>query len=428
MMAFEKLFCAKNASGETPESIDGIIDVLRSKIDWLHSLPVDEIIRFLDAASKKMVYDKKLTKKIGGDVKYLSNFLMKENLEEILDTALRGDRKVLDGFVRLNKKNTLFHAQPRGLAVHWIAGNVATLGVFSIIQSLITKNTSLVKASSASNSELVEILEFLRKVETPKINGLQLLDTVAVILVDRRAGQLHEKISLAADIRVAWGGQKAIDTIINLRKRFGTEDIIYGPKYSYAVIDKKSLASSFSELAQKLAMDASVFDQYACSSPHTIFVEIGGKKTPKDFAQELAKKMDLINRVMIPKKVETTDKAMEIHRIRGEYDFKGNVFASKNTDWTVVFSEETGLAKPCFSRVVFVRPVESIYDVVYYGDRHKQAIGLAVSPEKKMDFVDKSTLYGVDRCPAPGTMSNFTSPWDGVFGIERMVRWITTYA
>ena len=40
-------------------------------------------------------------------------------------------------------------------------------------------------------------------------------------------------------------------------------------------------------------------------------------------------------------------------------------------------------------------------------------------------IVDKITLLGGDRCPSIGNMSKFHSPWDGIFGMDRMVRWIS---
>ncbi len=44
-----------------------------------------------------------------------------------------------------------------------------------------------------------------------------------------------------ADIRIAWGGEEAVSTILSLKKNFFTEDIIYGPKYSYAILDSEFL-------------------------------------------------------------------------------------------------------------------------------------------------------------------------------------------
>ena len=104
------------------------------------------------------------------------------------------------------------------------------------------------------------------------------------------------------------------------------------------------------------------------------------------------------------------------------------MFSSKNTDWTVIYSDEKGPAQACFSRVVFVRPVDDIRDVCRYSNRGMQTMGVSVSDERRQAFADSATVCGTDRCPPIGEMSFFQSPWDGMFAFDRLVRWVTTYA
>ena len=78
----------------------------------------------------------------------------------------------------------------------------------------------------------------------------------------------------------------------------------------------------------------------------------------RDFAKELSNSMETVNRLMIPKSEISEKKSMEILSLRAEYDFKGEVFAPKNTDWTVIYSDDKGLANPCFSRVVFIKAIK----------------------------------------------------------------------
>ena len=48
--------------------------------------------------------------------------------------------------------------------------------------------------------------------------------------------------------------------------------------------------------------------------------------------------------------------------------------------------------------------------------------------EKRIEVLDKVTLFGGDRLPPIGEMSYFESPWDGMFPLDRLVRWVSTYA
>ena len=52
-----------------------------------------------------------------------------------------------------------------------------------------------------------------------------------------------------------------------------------------------SKEANLQKLFRRVATDASVFDQYACASPHTIFVE-KGDISPEDFAMNLAEHME----------------------------------------------------------------------------------------------------------------------------------------
>ena len=116
----------------------------------------------------------------------------------------------------------------------------------------------------------------------------------------------------------------------------------------------------------------------------------------------------------------------EIISTRSEYEIKGKVISSKNLNWTVITSDEDGFAQPTFSRVIHVRPYNE--DSIMLGDSRKiQSIGMSVDEKERFDLADKITFFGGDRCPSLGKMSFFDSPWDGMFGMDRMVRWITTY-
>lgn len=404
-----------------------IIETLKKRQDWLHNLLVDDILDFFDKLGKLW---KSQNNKFGTNLKHVGDFLSRENLSRELTISLRGNYHALDEFVELySDKRLLYHAQPRGLTVHWIAGNVDILGVFSVVQALVTKNLCLIKAPH-DYKILRELLLSFKDIKTEKISGQEFIKCIALVYVERNDEKNQQFLSNSADARIAWGGEEAISTILSLKKKFFTEDIMYGPKYSYAIIDSHSASVEAKNIAQKLAVDICVFDQYACNSPHTILIESpdGENEISKNFAKELANAMDAVNRLLLPKPPISEKKSMDILSLRTEYDLKGEVFCPQNTDWTVIYSNENGLAEPCFSRVVFVRPIKNAMDVRDLNTKKVQSIGLAINdPQKRKKIADLLTMKGGDRCPSIGTMSLFGSPWDGMFGMDRLVRWITIY-
>ena len=68
-----------------------------------------------------------------------------------------------------------------------------------------------------------------------------------------------------------------------------------------------------------------------------------------------------------------------IHSIRGLYDFKGEVWASEDATWTVLYSEDKKLNPPVYSRVIMVHPIDHIDETLDYVDENIQTIGLASS-------------------------------------------------
>ena len=409
------------------DDLESLIINLKSKKEWLHSQKVDDLLDYFNSLGN---YWKNSTSgNFGNNLKHISEFLSRENLAKELKISLRGNFLVLDDFVQLfDDSEFLYHTQPRGISVHWIAGNVDVLGIFSVVQALLTKNLCLIKAPH-DYSLLKKLILSFKEVSTEKIAGKDLLNCITLVYVDRNDLSNQEILSKNADIRIAWGGEEAVSTILSLKKNFFTEDIIFGPKYSYAILDSEFLKDNLKNAAQRLALDISIFDQYACNSPHTIFVENNDSDNPhlvKDFAKELSNSMETVNRLMLPKSQISEKKSMEILSLRAEYDFKGEVFAPKNTDWTVIYSEEDGLANPCFSRVVFIRPIKNAEEIGKFHNRKIQSIGLGISDnERRKKLVDLITLLGGDRCPYVGNMSKFHSPWDGIFGMDRMVRWVS---
>ena len=184
-----------------------------------------------------------------------------------------------------------------------MSGNVPVLGMLSVVQAMLCKNANLVKVSRRSPGILPFLLAGVAGAEYTntagqKLSGRLLTDAVAVVYCDRDDQDAARELSLAADIRVAWGGREAVEAIVNLPRRFGTEDIVFGPKLSFAIVAAERLADGETarRTAAAIAADASAFDQQGCNSPHTVFVERGGAIAPAEFARLLGEAMETESR------------------------------------------------------------------------------------------------------------------------------------
>ena len=72
----------------------------------------------------------------------------------------------------------------------WLSGNVPLLGMFALIQSILTKNANILKVSTGESQALPLVLETFRELDytTPggyTIRGDDLLESLAVVYFDR---------------------------------------------------------------------------------------------------------------------------------------------------------------------------------------------------------------------------------------------------
>ena len=410
------------------------IKELRNNSRYLESLPVETILNFFDSLAIYWLNDKDskfLTSFSNLGVSFLVNFIKRTNLEALLRESLHGDIHFLDDFYKVSSFNKKMMAHPRGVITHWLAGNVPILGMISLIQGMITKNANVIKLPRENGVVLPlmasQIANFDFISGNMTIKGKDLLKSCLFVYCDRNDKNGQESLSLNTDIRVAWGGREAVETVMSLPRKFGTDDVIFGPKYSFVAIGRNSFnKDKLKDITYRLAVDVSVFEQQGCNSPHTVFVEKGGQVSPLDFSKALAISMDEVLK-RIPKDPVSADEAITIVNIRSEYSFSGRVFSSKGTEWTVIYSEETGLAEACYSRTIFVRPVESLSEIFDCIEQNKhQSLGLSIKVSEKNRFAKEATRKGIERITEIGKMSYFEYPWDGMFPSERFVRWVST--
>jgi len=74
---------------------------------------------------------------------------------------------------------------------------------------------------------------------------------------------------------------------------------------------------------------------------------------------------------------------------------------------------------------VTIVPVEDVQEVIPLLDSSIQSVGLGLKDSRKLEFAEMAIGRGVERLPDLGRMTHFDSPWDGMYVMERMVRWVS---
>lgn len=426
--------------GETsisPLTAEGVIgelaSKLRQKLLWIRKQPEDALIGLITEVAKHWKNSGiAFSETQNQGLSFLVSWCSPDNLMRIANDGMRGNRRFADNFLPMDDSGVRFlRASSRGLVCHWLAGNVQVLGMFVLIQSILTKNVNLLRISSRDNGAFESLLRAFEGVSfsTPggyTIYGDDLLSTIAVVSFDHSDKNAGRRMSEVADARIAWGGAEAVTTVSAFPSKFDCVDIIMGPKLSMSVVAKEAIDDErkAKKLARKIAIDASVFDQTGCASTHNVFVEKNGGISPDAFAAILAENMDKVSK-QIRKGTMTPEEFAAVHSVRGVYDFKGKVYGDDDSVWTVLYDDELELNKPIYSRVVFVHAIDALEDTLPFITDDIQTIGLAANGDKSISFATMASEKGVARFPACGKMLNFESPWDGMFIMDRLVRWNT---
>lgn len=420
---------------ESPEkTLQGIIDTLKSRQGWLASQKTADLIKIIGKTAEIWLKDSRYDFLKDKGRLFLAQWCSEKHLTQIAKEGLRGNIEYADGFAPFADSDSHYlKANPKGLVCHWMAGNVQILGVFALVQAILTKNVNLLKVAAKDGGVFSSLMKAFEEVEIVSadgsvLRGQDVAATVGVIYFPRTSDRLAEKMSSESDVRIAWGGKEAVETVAAYPSKIDSQTVIFGPKLSFAIIGREALETEHEarKLARRLTVDVSVFDQYGCASPHNVYIEEGGAVSPERFCELLDETFPKTE-IQIPKGTMEAEVVSAVHSIRGVYDFKGKVYGSPSMTWTVLLDPDIKLAKPIYSRVVFVHSVKSIMDSVSQIEPYIQSIGIEASIEKAKEFADMATALGVARLPKIGRMLNFEMPWDGMFLIDRLVRWSTLF-
>ncbi len=405
------------------DTLDPVVEDLNHRRSRLAQIPVQKLLDLFDDFAGRLLRDEH-TRAIEG-IAFLSAWLRRSNLQKLLQLNLNGNPDYLDRF--LPEGRDYLAAKPHGLVAMWMAGNVATLPLFSLVPALLAKNVCLVKLAYPDPAGMDRILAVLGESQADGLRGTGLLEAVAVVWFDYRRRELSQAMSLAADAKVIWGGQAAIQAITSLPRREHCIEIVFGPKYSIGLIDRKRLedADALDSLIAAFVRDIATFDQRACSAPQMIFVERNRRYSLSEIGQIFARHLDAL-----PEKpgldAYTTIQILGT-RAQWALDESKDVIASADgANWTVCMDEDVCLKEAVQSRTIFLTQIESWQDVIPLLTPKVQTIGLALGDlEQTIAFAEAATQAGVARCVRPGIMNNHESPWDGKLLVNQLVRWVT---
>jgi hypothetical protein len=314
-------------------------------------------------------------------------------------------------------------ATGRGIAFHLPPQNVDTLFLYSWAIAFACGNTNIVRLPEQVSPTMTALLE-------PLIGLLDEAGSGDLFLTYPRAdATANELLSAVADCRLVWGGDAKAEVFNRLPMRLGGKSLAFSDRYSHAILSAPAVAAldedGLNRLAKGLHDDIRLFDQQACSSPHTIHL-VDVDEVGLGAVRHLLERLDGLAR-----RAPTTDPAHGMAKFAAACALAADDLAATATR----LSNETTVIElvPTESRgsavgggFLSVRIAPSLAAIAETLTAHDQTLShFGLSGDDFAAFAAQAASRGVARLVPVGNALNFDQLWDGydlVGELTRVVR------
>lgn len=433
-------------SSWTPAEIEEIGRRAQAACGPLRGTPREYIVDTLARAGKLFEkgakYRKAALSALKGQISFSPEVIDRtlEVIPELLDRQALSKRLNMELFLPYALETSverrgyegLLRAMPKGVVLHVGAGNVF-LGILdSMVIGFLTKNVNVVKLSSSGSNFINLFMEALKEADA---KGL--LAGSAAVLSWKGGSQGLEGAALKyVNAVFVWGGYDAVQAY----RQAAPIDVRvegFGPKTSVGVVFESCVDhEGMDNVAARAALDASLWDQAACSSLHTLYFVAPAKRHAELAASFLgrAKKEFARLAVELPpgrlspdEQVEIT-RARELARVDQALGNASYVSSAPSTAWTVIYEKDPAYRVSPLNRVLYVKTVETleqVRDQLLPLRGYIQTVGVGGSIERRK-VLETLGPAGIARVVRLGRMLEEAngSPHDGIFPMMSLVNWV----
>lgn len=314
-------------------------------------------------------------------------------------------------------------AVPLGVIGHWPAGNIEIQPILSLTCALLGGNGCLVRVPSDLREITQQIMAKLQEVDQTGMLSAR----VVLVNFDHSRQEMHEAMARAVDGAMIWGGAEAVAQVRSLPFPHWARVMVFGPRLSVAAMDAETWCEKAerSSWCRRLARDVWQFEQRACSSPQTLFLEYQAGCDPDEFVKDLTQAFQEESRVHPRRQIDPA-LTSGICLARASWllqNTENRATFPASPEWTILLGEGNEIPAPTQGRTLSVLLTDDLSKVISKFDGAVQTLGLAVkSAQKEEKIALAAGRKGVDRVVKLGRMHLFSSPWDGTDLIRPLVR------
>ncbi|MGK5081991.1 acyl-CoA reductase [Bdellovibrionota bacterium FG-1] len=339
-----------------------------------------------------------------------------------------GDAEILDRFIPRQGYAGRVHAAPYGTVLHVAAGNVFIGCIDSLLNGFVTKNVSIMKLSGKNQRFPVLFAQSIIEADPYSV----IADKFSLVYWPGGKSEVEDVFKSRVNAIIAWGGQ---EMIASYRRNLGAGTVLieHGPKISFQAIFKNAFEGEIkkghglTDLAEKIATDVSLWDQSACSSPQTLFIQDG---------IDLKALMEAVGNGLSQAQWErgtlSDDEHVEILKERSRAVYNellegGAVFEGQ--DWLLSFDPTPGLRASPLNRTLIIKRFKTIEDLgrqISPYSAFLQTCGYLAADGDHEALLIEGAAWGLSRFAPIGQMMTGMegSPHDGRYSWVELTRMI----
>jgi hypothetical protein len=373
-----------------------------------------DVIYFLNSFSKKITNHEEI--RIFPEVASLAFFCRRSNIDQIFKHKINDDKTLQIG---------------RGITFHIAPSNVPLNFAYSLVMGLLAGNVNIVRLPSKNFRQVEIILEILNEMRRDSKYSLVLSK---IILIKYSINNIiTDYFSSICANRVIWGGDKTIAKIRESNLSPRAFDVTFSDRYSLCIIDTDQLSQTneIDKLALHFFNDTYLFDQNACTSPHTLVW------TGDEQKLEISKQIfwSAVQKIIKSKKYtiqasSVVDKltylyAQVIDEKIDSFALLGNEIYLANLNKLDSETLENHINCGYFNEV-YIKDLINLSSILN-SPRVQTISYFGVDKSIFAQLISENGIKGVDRIVPIGQTSEFSVVWDGYDLVNTLSRKINIY-
>ena len=315
----------------------------------------------------------------------------------------------------------------KGIAFHIAPSNVPVNFAYTLISGLLAGNINIVKIPSKYFEQIDIIINAINKtLENPEFDEVK--KRIFVIKYDTNS-ETTSIISKICDLRIIWGGNETVTNIKNIKSNPKSLDISFPDRYSISLIDAKSYLElkDKNRLSESFYNDTYLFDQNACTAPHSLFwvgCNQDIEKSKTIFWELLEKKINEkeynLNDISAIDKL-VTFYSQSINKVSITKINKNNLIWRVDNKELNQNIDNFRCASGYFNEFK-INHIDELNNII---KRNYQTLSyFGINKNEFISFFNKKRPLGIDRVVPIGKTLDFSLNWDGYDLINQMSRLI----